>query len=206
MLPLRKAVGRAFLTGYRLSRRIWGKSFSLLAAGGFHAFGRNTVVQPPVRLEGEARIAIGDGVFVGPGCWLQAVGEGDGEVLRIGDGTSIVGDCVFSAASSVVIGERVLFARGSYVADHSHAYADRARAILDQGITKIAPVRIDDGAWLGENVVVCPGVHIGRGAVVGANSVVVRDVPAHAVAVGAPARIVRGGETPPADAAVSPGA
>ena len=66
---------------------------------------------------------------------------------------------------------------------------------MDQGVDKIAPIVIGDGAWLGENVVVCPGVHIGRGAVVGANSVVVRDVPARAVAVGAPAVVVRQLET-----------
>ena len=50
---------------------------------------------------------------------------------------------------------------------------------------------IGDGAWLGENVVVGPGVSIGRNAVIGANAVVLDDVPERAVAVGAPARIVR---------------
>jgi acetyltransferase-like isoleucine patch superfamily enzyme len=78
-----------------------------------------------------------------------------------------------------------------YVADHSHAFADTTRAVLDQGIDRVAPVEIGDGAWLGENVVVGPGVRIGRGAVVGANSVVLDDVPDHSVAVGAPARVVR---------------
>jgi acetyltransferase-like isoleucine patch superfamily enzyme len=63
--------------------------------------------------------------------------------------------------------------------------------IIDQGIDRVAPVVIEDGAWLGENVVVCPGVTIGRGAVVGANSVVLHDVPARSVAVGAPARVRR---------------
>ena len=53
------------------------------------------------------------------------------------------------------------------------------------------PVVIEDGAWLGENVVVCPGVRIGKGAVIGANSVVLRDVPARSLAVGAPATVVR---------------
>ncbi len=65
----------------------------------------------------------------------------------------------------------------------------RRRAVLDQGVTGSAPVEIDDGAWLGENVVVGPGVRIGRGAVVGANSVVTgRASPTTRVAVGAPAR------------------
>jgi acetyltransferase-like isoleucine patch superfamily enzyme len=85
----------------------------------------------------------------------------------------------------------VLLARGVYVSDHSHAFEDRSLPVLDQGVDRVAPVEIGDGAWLGENVVVCPGVSIGAGAVIGANSVVTRDVPSHAVAVGAPARVVR---------------
>ncbi|MGH2840338.1 MAG: acyltransferase, partial [Solirubrobacteraceae bacterium] len=61
---------------------------------------------------------------------------------------------------------------------------------LDQGLDPVAPVEIGDGAWLAQNVVVCPGVRVGRGAVVGASAVVTRDVPDFCVAVGAPARVV----------------
>jgi acetyltransferase-like isoleucine patch superfamily enzyme len=82
-------------------------------------------------------------------------------------------------------------ARGVYVSDHIHAYEDPARAVLEQGIDRVAPVEICDGAWLGENVVVGPGVRIGRGAVIGGNAVVLDDVPDHALAVGVPARVVR---------------
>jgi acetyltransferase-like isoleucine patch superfamily enzyme len=85
----------------------------------------------------------------------------------------------------------VLLARGVYIADHGHAFDDRTRAVLDQGIDRVAPVEIGEGAWLGQNVVVGPGVRIGRGAVIGANAVVLDDVPDHAVAVGVPARVVR---------------
>jgi len=55
----------------------------------------------------------------------------------------------------------------------------------------VAPVRIGRGAWLGQNVVVMPGVTIGELAVVGANSVVTRDVPPRTIAVGVPARPVK---------------
>ena len=118
-------------------------------------------------------------------------GDGDGPALVIGDGTKIVGGSVFSAASSIRIGSKVLMARNAYIADHQHAFSDTSRAVLDQGIERVAPVEIGDGAWLGENVVVGPGVTIGRGSVIGANSVVLRDVPEYSVAVGTPARVVR---------------
>ena len=89
------------------------------------------------------------------------------------------------------LGRKVLFARNVYVSDHSHRFDDPSRAVLDQGVDRIAAVDIGDGAWLGQNVVVGPGVRIGRGAVIGANAVVLDDVPDHCVAVGAPARVVR---------------
>jgi acetyltransferase-like isoleucine patch superfamily enzyme len=186
-----RIVGRAFLAAHRGLHRLWAKAFSVLASGAFAEFGAHSVLEPPVRLGGERRISIGDGVYVGAGSWLQALGSGNAVALRLGDGTSIAGGCVLSAASSIRLGRKVLLARNVYVADHSHAFADTTRAVLDQGVDRIAPVEIGDGAWLGENVVVGPGVRIGRGAVVGANAVVLEDVPDHAVAVGAPARVVR---------------
>lgn len=53
------------------------------------------------------------------------------------------------------------------------------------------PITIEDGAWLGGGVIVCPGVTIGRDAVIGAGSVVTRDIPAGVVAVGNPCRVIR---------------
>jgi acetyltransferase-like isoleucine patch superfamily enzyme len=187
-----RRLSSGFLSLYRLGGRAWAKAFSLLAAHAFASFGSRTVLQPPIRLAGEGRIAVGSDVFVGAGSWLQVLGgETEDVALSIGDGTSIAGNCVLSAASSIRLGRRVLIARGVYVSDHIHAYEDPSQAVLDQGIERVEPVEIGDGAWLGENVVVCPGVRVGKGAVVGANAVVLEDVPDHALAVGVPARVVR---------------
>jgi len=184
-------IGRAALGGYRLAQRFLGKSFSLLVGGSFASFGPRSVLQPPIRLVGEGSIAIGSDVWVGPGSWLQSLSPEPGVALHIGDGTSIAGNVVISAARSVRLGRKVLLARGVYISDHTHRYDDTSRPILEQGIERMEPVEIGDGAWLGENVVVCPGVRIGRGAVVGANAVVTEDVPDFSLAVGAPARVVR---------------
>jgi acetyltransferase-like isoleucine patch superfamily enzyme len=183
---------RSFVALYRHGARGRAKLFSVLAGGAFAEFGRNSVIQTPVRLDGEGRIAIGSEVFVAAGTWLNVLpGEGTGVAIRLGDGTSIAGPCVLSAARSVTLGRKVLLARNVYIADHGHAFEDVGVAVLDQGITKIEAVEIGDGAWLGENVVVGPGVRIGRGAVIGANAVVLADVPDFSVAVGAPARVIR---------------
>jgi lipopolysaccharide O-acetyltransferase len=192
MTAVRRLVGSCSLALYRGAFRAWSKLFSLAVGGAFASFGRHSVLQPPIRLGGERRIAVGSGVFVGAGSWLQTLdGYGDSVALELGDGTSIVGGCVLSAAVSVRLGRNVLFARNVYVSDHSHAFENPELPVLAQGIDRVGPVEIGDGAWLGENVVVCPGVRIGRGAVVGANAVVLEDVPDHSVAVGAPARVVR---------------
>jgi acetyltransferase-like isoleucine patch superfamily enzyme len=197
---LRQAAAVGFVHLYRLRARAGAKAFSVLAGGAFAAYGRRSVLQPPIRLSGEARIAVGSDVFIGSGSWLQVLDEGgDGVAIMIGDGTSIAGNCVVSAACSVQVGRNVLMARNVYIADHMHAFESTARAVLEQGITRVQSVEIGDGVWLGQNVVIGPGVRIGRGAVIGANSVVLDEVPDHAVAVGAPARVVRSFAPEPAE-------
>jgi acetyltransferase-like isoleucine patch superfamily enzyme len=162
-----------------------------MVSGAFAEFGARSVLALPIRLEGAARIAIGEGVFVGSGSWLHVEGDESSVALEIGDGTSIGAYSGLSAVHSLRIGKRVLTARRIYIADHSHEFSDPGRPVKDQGLTGIAAVEVGDGAWLGEGVVVCPGVRIGCGAVIGANSVVTADVPDGALAVGAPARVVR---------------
>ena len=184
-------VGRNVVSAYRLLQRMRNKCFSELAAGAFAAYGSNSTIELPVRVIGEHRIVIGSRVFLGAGCWLRANPSGHGIVLEIGDGTSVVGSCVFSAEMSVKIGTNVLIARNVYIADHMHAFETVGVPILEQGVARTAPVEIGSGAWLGQNVVVGPGVRIGRGAVVGSNSVVLDDVPDYSVAAGAPARVLR---------------
>jgi lipopolysaccharide O-acetyltransferase len=188
MGALRGRLAPVALSAYRATVDARNKAFSLLTGPSFASFGARSVVQLPVRLSGEDRIEVGSGVFVGAGSWLQVL---EGGWISIGDGTAFSGNVVVSAARRVTIGRRVLVARGVYIADHGHAHADTTRPVIEQGLTDVAPVEIGDGAWLGENVVVCPGVRIGRNAVIGANAVVTRDVPDASVAVGIPARVVR---------------
>jgi lipopolysaccharide O-acetyltransferase len=178
---------------YRIWRWVGDRAFSLALKSSFAEIGERTVIQRPARLGGTSRIALGEHVFVGAGSWLQVHDGAPGQepALEIGSGTSIAGACCLLAAQSVCIGDSVLFARNVYVADHSHAYRDTTRPVLAQGIEQVDPVVIEDGAWLGQNVVVCPGVRIGTGAVIGANSVVKQDVPCFSLAAGAPARVVR---------------
>lgn len=188
-----KLVGRLSVTCYRAWRRATGKLFSLLIASSFARFGRRSTIMYPLRLTGEERISIGNRVTIGAGSWLQALPHDDdtSQAITIGDYTSMQEGCVVSAVRRVVLEDSVLLARNVYISDHMHAYSRVGVPILDQGVDKIKPVLIKSGAWLGQNVVVCPGVTIGRGAVIGANSVVTTDLPDFSVSVGAPARVVK---------------
>ncbi len=186
--------------GYRLYQgynRLRDKFVSLLVRGGFAEYGSNTVLAHPVRLGSANRIAIGSGVYIGAGSWLQVV-EGDdeasdprGTVIQIGDDVRISGLCVLSGARSIVIEDGALLARNVYVADHGHAFEADDTAIHRQGIDRIDPVRIGAGAWLGQNVVLLPGASVGRQSIIGANSVVRGTIPDRSIAMGAPARVVR---------------
>jgi lipopolysaccharide O-acetyltransferase len=187
----RKSLGATVARAYAQGTRVRDKLFSLSVARAFAEFGTHSVIQMPTRLVNEHRIAVGSGVFIGANSWLQVL-EPDGDVaLSIGNGVSVSGNLVLSASTSLRIGDNVSFARNVYVADHSHAYTDPSLPILAQGIDDIAPVEIDEGAWLGQNVVVLGGVRIGRNAVISAGSVVTSNVGDHCLAMGAPARVVR---------------
>jgi acetyltransferase-like isoleucine patch superfamily enzyme len=187
-----RALGKGSVGAYALVTRVRARAFSTMVSGAFERFGPRSVLQPPIRLGGERWIAIGADVFVGAGSYLQVLYSDTAHGhLEIGDGTSMTGNCVLSAAGSITLGRKVLLARNVYIADHRHRFDDPGVAIMDQGVEQVEPIVIGDGAWLGQNVVVGPGVTIGAGAVIGANSVVLSDVPARSVAVGAPARVVR---------------
>lgn len=135
---------------------------------------------------GYGRLEIGRWVHIGDGCSIRCH-EGS---LRIGDKAVFGKDSTVNCYLDVEIGAATLVADWVYVCDFDHVTTDIHRPIKDQGIVK-TPVRIGPDCWLGTRVTVLRGSRVGRGAVVGAHAVVRGDVPAYAVAVGAPARVVR---------------
>ena len=189
-MPSARTASR-LLALHRDAVRVRDGLFSRAVAASFGSFGAGSVLALPVRLIGPERIHVGAGVYVGSASWLRVGGEDPDARLELGDGCRISGHAVLSAVRSVRLGRSVLVARGVHVTDHDHRHDRPGVPVLDQGVARVGPVWIGDGAWLGSHVVVGPGVTIGAGAVIGAGSVVRDDVPAGAVAVGAPARVVR---------------
>ena len=107
--------------------------------------------------------------------------------IEIGNFALICPGVRISAATEIVIGESCMLAQGAFVTDSDwHGVYDRSLAI---GNT--APVRIGNNVWIGDSTIVCKGVRIGENSIIGAGSVVVRDIPANAVAAGNPAAVLK---------------
>lgn len=109
-----------------------------------------------------------------------------GKHISIGKGSYINVNCNFIDDGEIVIGEKVMFGPAVTIATVGHPINPEMREYM-----YTAPVRIEDNAWIGGNVTICPGVTIGKNSVVGAGSVVIHDIPANSIAAGNPARVIR---------------
>lgn len=118
-------------------------------------------------------------------------------IIEIGENTEISMYSRIGSVGHVKIGNNVLMGPHVFIADYNHEYRDPYRPIMYQGESFIPNVSgqpnllIDDGTWIGTNVVVVGNVRIGKNCVIGANSVVTKDVPDYCVAAGSPCRIVK---------------
>ena len=112
------------------------------------------------------KISLAEDVHIGPGCMLDGAGG-----IRIDRGT--------------------IFAPEVYIYSRTHNFDRDLSALPFDNVMLTAPVHIGEYVWVGSRVTILPGVTIGDGAVVGAGAVVARDIPACAIAVGNPARVVK---------------
>lgn len=162
----------------------------------FGAFGeRSLIMWKPTTIFNEQFIEIGVDTLIGPDVSLSA-GMVPGQecitypVVSIGDrcligrGSGIVGHFSIEIGNDVWTGHHV------YITDQNHGYEDLTKPISQQSQPERA-VKIGDGSWLGYGTVVLPGVTIGKHVVIGANSVVTRDIPDYSVAVGSPAKVIK---------------
>lgn len=162
---------------------------------------RIRIIRRPFILRGRKYIDFGNGLTTGYWCRFEVFPLNDKSHIRLKFGNNIqINDFVhICAMEKVEIGDGCLFASHVYISDNSHGIYKGQGAIIHSSpnippdhreyVTK--PVKIGNNCWLGEGVIVMPGVMIGDGCVIGAHSVVNNDIPPACIAVGCPAKVVK---------------
>ncbi len=109
--------------------------------------------------------------------------------VSLGDNSGIGVDSTI--ASYVTIGNNVMMGPECMIYTQNHAYSDLDVPMCQQGYSEARPVVIDDDVWIGSRVIILPGVHIGRGSIIGAGSVVTKNVEEYTIVGGNPAHLLK---------------
>jgi acetyltransferase-like isoleucine patch superfamily enzyme len=175
----------------------------------FRKLGKGSVIGRSVTVRSPGRIAVGKHVMVDDYAVLDAKGQlssiqlGDRILLgrntilscnnsriKIADFVSIGPFCFFASKSHIDVGANVLIGSGTHLMAGGHVSDDPNTAIIYQARTS-AGITIEDNVWIGSGTKVLDGVTIGHDSIVGAGSVISKDVPPWSVAMGNPARVVQ---------------
>lgn len=145
------------------------KLMEMLCRKKFKHFGKGAEFRPGAYATACSKISIGDRVIIKPETKLFA-DEGGAEII---------------------IEDNVLIAYGVHFYCNNHLFENKDLPIIDQSISPSRPIVLKTGCWIGANVIILPGITVGRNAVVGAGSILTKDVPDRVVVVGNPAKIIR---------------
>ncbi|WP_048048255.1 acyltransferase [Methanosarcina mazei] len=131
---------------------------------------------------------IGTNVYIGNNA---RIGISRSATLIIKDGTQINDNLEISCNSFIEIGENVLIGRNVFIGDNIHNYERIYQPIIKQQLSMGGKTIIEDDCWIGTGSCVLKDVVIGKHSIVGANSVVTKDIPPYSVSVGIPAKVVK---------------
>lgn len=159
-------------------------------------YGKARLVRRPFHIRGKKYLSYEEGFTTGYSCRIEIFGNETklriGKNCRIGDNVHIV------ASEKVIIGDNLLCASKVFISDTSHGnYADPTSlpSNPDEPPTDrelhSKPVSIGNNVWIGENVVILGGTHIGDSCIIGSNAVVTGELPDYCIAVGSPAKPIK---------------
>lgn len=162
-------------------------NYLFLKMGRIHTAGF-VAVEPGVELHiaRTATVFFGKNVYIRRGTVIDVAEKA---TLTIGDSVFIAHGVTIAAHKQLSIGADTLIGEYVSIRDHDHMFSQDNRLVL-QG-ERVAPVIIEDNVWLGAKATVIKGVSIGAHSVVGANAVVTKNIPAHSVAAGMPAKVIK---------------
>ena len=163
----------------------------------FNKFGKGSYISTTPTLQNANRITIGNNVGIGKDVLLRCYNleQKASSRIIIGDGSRIGDYSTISSCKDIIIGKGVRTGRMVMITDNSHGHTDRPEELeispILRPLVSKGSVKIDDNVWIGEKVSIMPNVTIGKGAIIAANAVVTKDIPAYAIAAGCPAKVVK---------------
>jgi len=183
---------RLFAPLTALARR-WLLRARVRLHGGRLEVGRGVRIEHPTLFQGQGKLILGDRVVLGS--WLAGATKlpillqprEAAAVIRIEEGTIVVNGCELIARESITLGANCRIGPRCVIYDSDFHSADPKQRDLPGESREVV---IGDNVWLGAEVMILKGVHIGRDSVIGARAVVTKDISEGAVAVGNPARVV----------------
>ena len=156
--------------------------------------GKGSTIEKEVVLDAMSRkgLIIHENVKIGRYSQIRCSGSMKqlGVGVEIGKNSGLGEFSFLGAAGGIKIGDNVIMGQNIRMHAENHNYADSDVLIRLQGVVHKGIV-IEDNCWIGAGVVILDGVTIGQGCVIGANSLVTRNIPANSVAVGSPARVIK---------------
>lgn len=158
----------------------------------FYKFGNASIIHKPMWIHAPHQISVGKNVLMLHGVWLSVEAVSShlpAPVITIEDNVWIRPHCTIAAAESITIEEGVVLSAYSTVIDTDHTVTDGAVSVMQSPIVT-SPVRIGAGTWVAERVAILRGADIGKGCIIGANSVVKGKIPDGSIAAGVPAKVV----------------
>lgn len=165
----------------------------------FKSFGYNSIIVSKAKvLLGLKYISIGKNSSIGKFATLTAWDKFQNQTffpeISIGNNVQIGDFSHITCINRITIGNNVLTGKNVLITDNSHGQSVAEQACIapaKRPLYSKGPVVIEDNVWIGEKTSILPGVNIGYGAIIGANSVVTKDVPAFSVVGGNPARLIK---------------
>lgn len=163
----------------------------------FGTFGKGALIAYKAQnLHGLNTIFIGERTKISQGAQLTTWESADGKqgIIRIGQNCNIRDDVHITSVRNIKIGNNLLTGTNVLITDNSHGKTDYHNMCIapdEREIVSKGSVTIGDNVWIGNNVCIMPGVKVGDGVIIGANSIVTKDIPNYCVAAGIPAKIIR---------------
>ena len=161
-------------------------------------FKQARLIRLPFDVRNKKHIKIGNGFTTGFGCRIEAYPQKDifDKIVIIGNNVEINDYVHIAAGEKIVIGNNVLIASKVFISDLNHGNykgenQDSPLTAPNNRKLSTNPIVIKDNVWIGEGVCIMSGVTIGFGCVIGALSVVTKNIPDYSIAIGSPAKVVK---------------